>query len=58
MAIYKANGKHINCYYDEMFYETLDNFQRDDSIVIVEVTGENFQNFRLLLQQLLLNHCV
>ena len=44
--IYKANGKHVNCYYDEMFYETLgDDLQRDDSIVIVEVTGENFENF-------------
>ena len=46
MAIYKANGKHVNCYYDEMFYETLgDDFQRDDSIVIVEVTGESFEDF-------------
>jgi len=44
--IYKANGKHVNCYYDEMFYETLgDDFQRNDSIVIVEVTGENFEDF-------------
>tara|TARA_B110000438_G_C15411247_1_gene477672 strand:+ start:58 stop:429 length:372 start_codon:yes stop_codon:yes gene_type:complete len=44
--IYKANGKHVNCYYDEMFYETLgDNFQRNDSIVIVEITGENFEDF-------------
>ena len=44
--LYKASGKHVNCYYDEMFYETLgDDFQRDDSIVIVEVTGENFENF-------------
>ena len=46
MVIYKVNGKHVNCYYDEMFYETLgDNFQRNDSIVIVEVTGENFEGF-------------
>ena len=40
--IYKSDGKHVNCYYDEMFYETLgDDFQRNDSIVIVEVTSEN-----------------
>ena len=46
MAIYKANGKHVNCYYDEMFYETLgDDFQRNDSIVIVEVTGKSLENF-------------
>ena len=46
MALYKANGKHVNCYYDEMFYETLgDDFQRGDSIVIVAVAGENFENF-------------
>ena len=44
--IYKANGKLINCYYDEMFYDTLcDDFQRNDSIVIVDVTGENFEDF-------------
>ena len=45
MAIYKANGKHVNCYYDEMFYERLDDFKRYDSIVIVEVTSENFEKF-------------
>ena len=46
MAIYKANGKHVNCYYDEMFYETLgDDFQQDDCIVVVEVEGENFKTF-------------
>jgi hypothetical protein len=45
MAIYKANGKHVNCYYDEMFYERLDDFKHNDSIVIVEVTSENFEKF-------------
>jgi len=44
--IYKTNGKHFNCYHDDMFYETLgDDFQRDDCIVIVEVEGENFESF-------------
>jgi len=44
--IYKANGKHINCEHDEIFYETLgDDFQRDDCIVIVEVEGGDFQSF-------------
>ena len=44
--LYKANGKHINCYHDDMFYETLgDDFQQDDCIVVVEVEGENFKTF-------------
>ena len=43
--LYKANGKHVNCYNDDMFYETLDNFHRDDCIVIVEVEDENFESF-------------
>ena len=45
MAIYKANGKHVNCYYDEMFYDRLDDFKHNDSIVIVDVTSENFEKF-------------
>lgn len=41
--IYKANGKLINCYYDEMFYDTLgDDSQCNDLIVMVDVTGGNF----------------
>ena len=44
--LYKANGKHFSCYYDDMFYETLgDDFQQEDCIVVVEVEGENFKTF-------------
>ena len=46
MAIYQANGKHINCEHDDIFYETLgDDFQQDGSIVVVEVEGGDFQSF-------------
>jgi len=44
--LYKANGKHFSCFYDDMFYETLgDDFQQEDCIVVVEVEGENFKAF-------------
>jgi len=44
--LYKANGKHFSCFYDDMFYETLgDDFQQEDCIVVVEVEGENFKTF-------------
>jgi len=39
-------GKHISCNFDSLFYETLgDDFMQENSIVLVEVIGDEFENF-------------
>ena len=45
MAIYKTTGNHHNCYFDEFFYDNMDDFLELGKLVLVNLSGNSFNDF-------------